>query len=82
VRLPEVGRFISPILSSPNLMKRGLLWSLAFFEAAPAYPIKNSTKVALVFKPRVVFLLEVVKTEAECVCARYLKARQTHFFDS
>ena len=65
VMLPEVGRFMSEIRSSPNLMKTGLLKSLAFFEAELGYPSKNSTKLLLRFRLKVLFLLEAVKTDAQ-----------------
>lgn len=65
VILPEVGRFISLILSYPNLMNKGLFISFMFFEVELAYEKKNSVKALLRLSPKVLFLLEEVITEAE-----------------
>jgi hypothetical protein len=63
--LPEVGRFISAILSSPNFINIGLFISLMFLEVELGSPKKNSVNALLRLRPSVLFLLEEVITEAE-----------------
>jgi len=65
VILPEVGKFISAILSSPNFIKIGLLTSLVFLVLELASSKKNSENALLKFKLRALFLLEQVRTEEE-----------------
>ena len=53
--------------------------SLVFLELELASDKKNSENALLKFKPKALFLLEQVRTEAEWVCARYLKDLLVHF---
>lgn len=79
VRLPELGRLISEILSSPKTEKMGLENSLKLGLVGSWFLLRRSVKAERNCRPSWLFLLEEEAMEQEFVWAMKRRLRAIHF---